>query len=95
LIKRFRVKPDDPQRTLIGLVVGALVMILIFLNIFFRHDYYTRRRGVLSALVNARNDFIEKTLREHTRATRICSRSDLGAGPTCRSNFGCRSTNTT
>jgi len=40
LIKRFRVKPDDPQRTLLGLVVGALVMILIFFNVFFRHDYY-------------------------------------------------------
>lgn len=40
LIKRFRVKPDDPQRTLIGLVFGALVMILIFFNVFFRHDYY-------------------------------------------------------
>src|SRR5215475_13309905 len=40
LIKRFRSKPDDPQRTLIGLVFGALVMILIFFNVFFRHDYY-------------------------------------------------------
>jgi hypothetical protein len=40
LIKRFRVKPDDPQRTLLGLVFGALVMILIFFNVFFRHDYY-------------------------------------------------------
>ncbi len=40
LIKRFRVKPDDPQRTLIGLVFGALAMILVFFNVFFRHDYY-------------------------------------------------------
>src|SRR5262249_43135750 len=35
IIKRFRAKPDDPQRTVLGLVVGALAMILIFFNVFF------------------------------------------------------------
>ena len=33
-------KPDDPQRTLVGLVIGAVAMILVFFNVFFRHDYY-------------------------------------------------------
>jgi hypothetical protein len=40
VIGRFRKKPDEPQRTLLGLVFGSLVMMLIFFNVFFRHDYY-------------------------------------------------------
>jgi hypothetical protein len=33
--------------------------------IYPEYLYYTRRRGVLSDLVNAKNAFIEKTEREH------------------------------
>jgi hypothetical protein len=40
VIRGFLRKPDEPQRTLVGFVVGALVMILLFFNVFFRHDYY-------------------------------------------------------
>lgn len=40
VIRAFIRKPDDPQRTLIGLTVGALAMMLVFFNVFFRHDYY-------------------------------------------------------
>ena len=40
VIGAFRRKPNDPQRTLLGLTVGALAMMLVFFNVFFRHDYY-------------------------------------------------------
>jgi hypothetical protein len=40
VFRGFLRKPDEPQRTLVGLVVGALAMILVFFNVFFRHDYY-------------------------------------------------------
>ena len=40
VIRAFVRKPDDPQRTLLGLSVGALAMMLVFFNVFFRHDYY-------------------------------------------------------
>jgi hypothetical protein len=40
VLRGFLRKPDEPQRTLVGLVVGSLVMILLFFNVFFRHDYY-------------------------------------------------------
>jgi hypothetical protein len=40
IFRGFLRKPDEPQRTLLGLVVGTLVMILLFFNVFFRHDYY-------------------------------------------------------
>jgi hypothetical protein len=41
VIGAFRRKQDDPQLTLLGLVAGALAMILVFFNVFFRHDYYS------------------------------------------------------
>jgi hypothetical protein len=40
VIGRFRSNTGEPQRTLLGLVFGACVMILVFFNVFFRHDYY-------------------------------------------------------
>jgi len=40
VVRQFVKKPRDPQRTLLGLVVGSFVMIVIFFNVFFRHDYY-------------------------------------------------------
>jgi hypothetical protein len=40
VIRGFCRKPDDPQRSLLGLVIGGLAMMLIFFNVFFRHDYY-------------------------------------------------------
>jgi hypothetical protein len=40
VIRRFASRPIDPQLTLLGLVVGSTVMILVFFNVFFRHDYY-------------------------------------------------------
>jgi hypothetical protein len=40
--RQFIRKPSDPQLTLLGLVVGSCVMILVFFNVFFRHDYYAQ-----------------------------------------------------
>jgi len=40
VFRGFLKKPDEPQRTLVGLVIGAIAMILVFFNVFFRHDYY-------------------------------------------------------
>jgi len=40
VIRQFVRKPVDPQRTLLGLVVGSFATILLFFNVIVIHDYY-------------------------------------------------------
>ena len=41
VIRQFVRKPAEPQRTLLGLVVGSLATILLFFNVIVIHDYYS------------------------------------------------------
>jgi hypothetical protein len=40
VIRQFVRKPVDPQRTLLGLVVGSFATVLVFFNVIVIHDYY-------------------------------------------------------
>jgi hypothetical protein len=40
VIRQFVRKPVEPQRTLLGLVVGSLATVLVFFNVIVIHDYY-------------------------------------------------------
>ena len=40
VIRQFVRKPVDPQRTLLGLVLGSFAAILVFFNVIIIHDYY-------------------------------------------------------
>jgi len=40
VIRQFIRKPVEPQRTLLGLVVGSCVSVLVFFNVIVIHDYY-------------------------------------------------------
>jgi hypothetical protein len=40
VIRQFIRKPVEPQRTLLGLVVGSLATVLVFFNVIVIHDYY-------------------------------------------------------
>ena len=40
VIRQFVRKPVDPQRTLLGLVVGSFATVVLFFNVIVIHDYY-------------------------------------------------------
>jgi hypothetical protein len=40
VIRQFIKKPGEPQQTLLGLVLGAFAMLIIFFNVVVIHDYY-------------------------------------------------------
>jgi len=40
VIRQFIKKPSEPQRTLLGLVLGSFVTLIVFFNVIVIHDYY-------------------------------------------------------
>ncbi len=40
VVRQFIRKPVEPQRTLLGLVLGSFATILVFFNVIVIHDYY-------------------------------------------------------